>query len=540
MSLRNCSMRILRDWKISLNKENYQYLRQWLRLSVQPLPFFYPMITAAFLFHYKHALDKELIAPFVNSPFVKNVFVLTHTEVSGFENPKIIPLVADKPFSTKVLKIIISRTETPYLLLMTLRAQIIFRQFGLERMVQVMKDLDAGMVYSYYTIVFGQRRVLHAVNDYQYGSIRDDFNFGPLFLLSLEHVNKALALKDMEENLKWAGLYNLRLRLSTVAQLFAIKEYLYDVVTGDISTITKHTFYYLDPRIREMQREMEHVLTEYLKSEKVYLEPVFETFNDENSQYKVKASVIIPVFNRHKTISDSITSALGQKTDFTFNVIVVDNFSSDGTTEVIKTCCAKDSRLIHLTPSHKGLGIGGCWNEAIFHHDCGKYAVQLDSDDLYINEYTLQRIIDTFSEGHYAMVVGSYKVVDFNLSDIAPGIVDHREWSRENGHNNILRVHGLGAPRAYLTSLLRTIKIPNVSYGEDYFLGLTISRHYEIGRIYEPLYLCRRWEGNTDASLPIEKINEHNMYKDHLRTIEMFARKQLNQRSQKYDSILIS
>ena len=154
---------------------------------------------------------------------------------------------------------------------------------------------------------------------------------------------------------------------------------------------------------------------------------------------------------------------------------------------------------------------------------CGRFAIQLDSDDLYINHHVLQRIVDTFHEHQCAMVIGSYKMVNFKLEEIPPGIIDHKEWTPDNGRNNALRVNGLGAPRAFYTPLLRQIRIPNVSYGEDYATALAISREY---RIYEPLYLCRRWEGNSDADLNIQRVNANNYYKDKIRMIEILARQQ--------------
>jgi glycosyltransferase involved in cell wall biosynthesis len=274
---------------------------------------------------------------------------------------------------------------------------------------------------------------------------------------------------------------------------------------------------------------MEQAATAHLKRVDAWLSPTFEPIPNDTTAYPVTASVIIPVRNRKGTVGDAVMSALSQKTDFPFNVLVVDNLSTDGTTELLQEIAQKEPRLIHIIPDKTELlGIGGCWHRAVLCPECGKFAVQLDSDDLYMDKHTLQKIVDTFSQGPYAMVIGSYKTVDFNLNDIPPGVIDHREWTDVNGRNNALRVHGLGAPRAFRTSILRKIGIPNVSYGEDYFLGLTISRHYAIGRIYEPVYLCRRWQDNTDASLSVEKQNAFNAYKDMLRTVEMRARQQMN------------
>jgi glycosyltransferase involved in cell wall biosynthesis len=292
-------------------------------------------------------------------------------------------------------------------------------------------------------------------------------------------------------------------------------------------------FAYVDPRNRQVQLEMEKVFTNHLKEIDAYVDPRIKKSVNFEDKFNYEASVIIPVKNRVNTIGDAINSVLNQASKFSFNIIVVDNYSSDGTTEKIKNIAIGDNRVIHLIPPKTELGIGGCWNEAIFHPDCGKFAVQLDSDDLYSDKNTLQKIIDKFYQENCAMVIGSYKLTDFNLNEIPPGIIDHREWTDENGHNNALRINGLGAPRAFYTPVIREIKFPNVSYGEDYAVGLAISRQYKVGRIYEPIYLCRRWEGNTDTSLSIEKQNANNFYKDSLRTKEIQLRQEMNRNLQK-------
>lgn len=234
--------------------------------------------------------------------------------------------------------------------------------------------------------------------------------------------------------------------------------------------------------------------------------------------------MIIPVKNRVKTIDDAIRSVLGQETGFRYNIIVVDNHSDDGTTELLQQLSAQHPELIHYIPPRHDLGIGGCWNEAVMHPSCGKFAVQLDSDDLYIDSRVLETIVRNFYAQNCAMLVGSYRMVNFKLEEIPPGIIDHREWTPENGHNNALRINGLGAPRAFYTPVIRELKFPNVSYGEDYAVGLAISGEYRIGRIYEPLYLCRRWDENSDASLDIQRLNTYNSYKDKLRTLEIAKR----------------
>jgi glycosyltransferase involved in cell wall biosynthesis len=303
-----------------------------------------------------------------------------------------------------------------------------------------------------------------------------------------------------------------------------IPEPLYSASVADVRPTGQKQFDYVNPRNRDYQIEMEQIATDYLKRTGAYLEPRFERVPSTNENFPVKASVVIPVRNREKTVLDAVRSVLDQKTDFHFNVIVVDNHSTDRTTDILRDVA--DSRLVHIIPERKDLGIGGCWNEAILSAQCGRYAVQLDSDDLYINESVLQRIVDELVRGPYAMVIGSYTMVDFSLREIPPGLIDHREWTRENGRNNALRINGLGAPRAFDTSVVRRIGFPNVSYGEDYAVGLRICRDYEIGRIYDSVYLCRRWEGNSDSALPLEVANRYDAYKDWIRTVELRARLQ--------------
>jgi glycosyltransferase involved in cell wall biosynthesis len=328
-------------------------------------------------------------------------------------------------------------------------------------------------------------------------------------------------------------LYNLRLLVSHQSKITRVAKPLYSVNMVNDEKSVNNLFAYVDPRNREVQMEMEKVFTNHLKEIGAYVDPRIKKSVSFEDEFNYEASVIIPVKNRVNTIGDAIHSALNQTTKFHFNVIVVDNFSSDGTTEKIKNIAIGDDRVIHVIPGKTNLGIGGCWNEAIFHPDCGKFAVQLDSDDLYSDENTLQKIVDKFYQENCAMVIGSYKLTDFNLKEIPPGLIDHREWTDENGHNNALRINGLGAPRAFYTPVIREIKFPNVSYGEDYAVGLAISRQYKVGRIYEPIYLCRRWEGNTDASLSVEKQNANNFYKDSIRTKEIQLRQGMKKNLQK-------
>ena len=380
----------------------------------------------------------------------------------------------------------------------------------MERMIQVLRESGAGMVYS---DAAGHSRI-----DYQPGSIRDTFDFGPVVAVTLELACEAL----LDSQTKWAGLYDLRLRISEKYPIIRIPEPLYSASAADSRTTGEKQFDYVDPRNRDYQIEMEEIATAHLKRIGAYLRPEFASVPQTKDKFPVKASVVIPVRNRERTIGEAVHSALGQKANFDYNVIVVDNHSTDNTTEIIRG--VGDPRLVHIVPQRQDLGIGGCWNEAIYSPQCGRYVVQLDSDDLYLNDAVLARIVDELERGPYAMVVGSYTTVDFSLTEIPPGVIDHREWTRENGRNNALRVNGFGAPRAFDTALLRRIGFPNVSYGEDYAVALRISRRYEIGRIYESLYLCRRWEGNTDSELPVDVVNRYDAYKDWVRTMEIRAR----------------
>jgi hypothetical protein len=380
----------------------------------------------------------------------------------------------------------------------------------LERMTQVMEDTGAGLVYS--------DSVGHTRLDYQAGSIRDNFDFGPLVCISVAAAQEA----GLDGQWRWGGLYDLRLRISERRPIVRIPEPLYTASVVDSRPTGQKQFDYVDPKNRDYQIEMEAIATEHLKRIGAWLAPGFDAVDAANETFPVQASIVIPVRNRERTILDAVRSALGQKAGFDFNVLVVDNHSTDRTSELLSA--AGDTRLVHLVPERTDLGIGGCWNEAIYSPRCGRYVVQLDSDDLYLHEGVLNRIIAEIQGGPYAMVVGSYTMVDFSLKEIPPGIIDHREWTRENGRNNALRINGLGAPRAFDTAVLRRIGFPNVSYGEDYAVALRIGRDYEIGRIYESVYLCRRWEGNTDSALPPQTANRYDAFKDWLRTVEIQAR----------------
>lgn len=393
--------------------------------------------------------------------------------------------------------------------------------FALERMVQVMEMTHAGMAYAdHYQQMDGVQKPAPVI-DYQPGSLRDDFNFGSVLLFNANAFKEVI--ENTEEEYQYAGLYDLRLKISQKSKLVHINEYLYTEVESDKRKSGEKQFDYVDPKNRQVQIEMEQACTNHLKEIGGYLYPIFRPVDFSSHTFEYEASVIIPVRNRIRTVKDAVRSALDQQTTFPFNVIVIDNHSTDGTSEVLHEL-SSDKRLIHVIPERDDLGIGGCWNIGIHHEKCGKFAVQLDSDDVYKDEHSLQIIIDTFYKQKCAMVIGTYMMTNFDMQEIAPGIIDHKEWTPDNGRNNALRINGLGAPRAFYTPILREIKVPNTSYGEDYALGLKISHDYQIGRIYDVIYLCRRWDGNSDAALPVEKINQNNLYKDRLRTWELEQR----------------
>ena len=434
-------------------------------------------------------------------------------------------LEIDSMQSSETVRKIAEKADTDYSFIYTKDTTLELGQFAIERFCHIARDTQAGLVYSdYYEIKDGARSVCPVI-DYQEGSLRDDFNFGSVLFFRSESLKKAVA--ETSVTYQFAGLYNLRLKVSQQGELVHINEYLYSEVEYDTRKSGEKQFDYVDPKNRAVQLEMEAACTDHLKKIGAYLAPEFKTIAFNESDFSVEASVIIPIRNRVKTVEDAIKSVLMQKTTFDFNLIIIDNFSTDGTSELIEKYAKLDNRVIHLIPSRNDLGIGGCWNEGVHSALCGKFAVQLDSDDVYQDENTLQTIVDAFYEQNCAMVIGSYTMTNFAMETIAPGLIDHKEWTPENGRNNALRINGLGAPRAFYTPVLRDIKVPNTSYGEDYALGLRISREYQIGRIYTSLYLCRRWDENSDASLDVVKMNGHNLYKDKIRTVELKARKSL-------------
>ena len=457
---------------------------------------------------------------------VENIYLLTtNAELEALEGCQCI--LVDNPFSSKAIKAVADAANGDYTLLYTKETTLELGMFALERMIHLADDSAAGMVYAdHYQITEGKQTNAPVI-DYQFGSLRDDFNFGSVLLFNTEMLKEAAS--RMKADYTFAGLYDLRLKLSQKADLMHINEYLYSEVENDTRKSGEKIFDYVDPRNRNRQIEMEQACTEHLKEIGGYLEPKFESIEFSAGNFEFEASVIIPVRNRIRTIRDAIQSVLSQKTDFKFNLIVIDNHSTDGTTEAIDEF-KDDERLIHIIPERKDLGIGGCWNMGVHHPKCGKFAVQLDSDDVYKDENTLTTMVNAFYEQNCAMVVGTYMMTDFNMNMIAPGIIDHKEWTPDSGRNNALRINGLGAPRAFYTPVLREVKVPNTSYGEDYALGLNFSRKYQIGRVYDVVYLCRRWDDNSDASLEIVKMNGHNLYKDRIRTWELQARIALNKK----------
>ena len=455
------------------------------------------------------------------SELVKKIYLLTPENVTEtIAGCKNIPI--DSLQSTETIKKIARKSSADYTLIYQKSTVLKLGYFALERMLRIAEDASAGMVYAdYYAIANGEKNN-HPVIDYQEGSLRDDFNFGSLLVYNAKALKEA-AKRMKKESYQFAGLYDLRLKVSQRHPLVHINEYLYTEIEEDTRASGQKIFDYVDPKNRAVQIEMEQACTRHLKDVGAYLKPKFEKIEFSKGSFEYEASVIIPVRNRIKTIKDAIESVLKQKTDFKFNLIVVNNHSTDGTTEAIDEF--KDERLIHIIPERDDLGIDGCWNMGVHSQKYGKFAAQLDSDDVYSDENTLQKIVNAFYEQNCAMVVGTYQMTNFAMEEIPPGIIDHREWTPDNGRNNALRINGLGAPRAFYTPILREIKVPNTSYGEDYALGLNISRRYQIGRIYDVLYLCRRWEDNSDASLDIVKMNGHNTYKDRIRTWELQARK---------------
>ena len=471
------------------------------------------------------------------SKCINNINLLTPTKACGGGMPlgcnalRLANIVSSEAISE------IARTaEAEYVLLNLKATPVEFGDHAIERMLSIANETGAGMVYSDRISTTDGKKSRHQTIDYQEGSLRDDFDFGQIVLLRSDLV-KQYADMHRSANYSWAGFYDLRLFVSRKSSIFHINETLYTEVETDKRLSGEKQFDYVDPKNREVQIEMEKAVTDHLREIGALAEASNRSVpNFDEPKFECEASVVIPVFNRERTIADAVMSALKQKTSFRFNVIVVDNHSTDSTTEILRGLAKSHSRLVHIIPQRRDLGIGGCWNTAIDDKSCGRFAVQLDSDDLYSSDTTLATIVKAFRQQKAAMVVGSYRMCDFELNTLPPGIISHSEWTDQNGANNALRINGLGAPRAFFTPLAREIRFPNTSYGEDYAVGLAFSRRFKIGRIYDELYLCRRWTGNSDAALSNEKVNENNLYKDKLRTIEIEARKRLNSKGGRDDS----
>lgn len=468
-------------------------------------------------------------------PTVDRIFLLPTSPVPNLSLPdKCYILPSSAPESVERYKQVALYANTPFTLICTQVQDLEFGYMALERMCDYLSAPQCSMVYAdHYKTIKGERTP-HPVIDYQLGSVRDDFDFGSLLMFRTDYLKRAINEIEAEKEYQHSALYALRLALSRYGELTHIREFLYTETEIDLRKSGEKQFDYVDPRNRQVQIEREEVFTRHLKKIGAYLKPSMMTVDLKEGEFSHEASIIIPVRNRARTINDAIRSVLEQETSFPFNLIIIDNHSTDGTSEIIEQY-KNDNRVIHLIPERTDLGIGGCWNLGINHPQCGRFAIQLDSDDLYSSPHTLQTIVDKFYKEQCAMVIGSYRMTDFTLQTLPPGVINHKEWTDENGHNNALRINGLGAPRAFFTPLLRKIRVPNTSYGEDYALGLAFSRQYRIGRIYDVLYLCRRWEGNSDAALSIEKINQNNNYKDSLRTLEIKLRQAMNKKRQAGD-----
>lgn len=427
---------------------------------------------------------------------------------------------------TSLMRELAEKACAEYTLLCTKETDLRLVAFALERMLQIADAAGAVMVYSdHFNILPGGEVVEAPVIDCQEGALRDDFDFGSLMLFRTSALKDAVS--GMAEGYHYAGLYDLRLRVSRLGRFEHINEYLYYDIESDLRKSGEKLFDYVDPRNRAVQIEMEAAVTAHLKAVGGYLPPVFKDVDLSVGAFECEASVVIPCRNRVKTIGDAIASALSQKTSFPYNVIVVDDNSTDGSVDVIKSFCS-DPRLIYIAQDDSYHAIGGNWNAAVHHPACGRFAIQLDSDDTYYDETTVQKFVDAFHEQNCAMIIGTYRMTDFEMNTLPPGIIDHREWTPENGRNNALRINGLGAPRAFWTPLLRSINFPVTKYGEDYAVALRISREYQIGRIYDVVYNCRRWDGNSDSALNIKQVNANNLYKDRIRSWELEARKRLS------------
>jgi hypothetical protein len=486
------------------------------------------MITAI-LARSHHPRFEWFLEELLRNPLIRKAVLLHSGDLEPCP-PRCEAIAVDGPLSGGTWNTLLADAATRYLLFFPDTAGVRLDPRAPDRLIEAAEAAGAGMAYADYAEISGEIILEHPLNDYQIGSLRDGFDFGPLILLSRAAARRAIRKYGKMPPYRWAGWYDLRLKISADHDLFHLPERLSMVEASPVEAGKggRAHFAYVDPRNRPLQEEMEAAATEHLKRIGAWLAPEFHDVPSSADTFPVEASVVIPVRNRVRTVADAVNSALAQRTDFPFNVIVVDNHSTDGTTAVLAGLAGRNPALKHCVPKRRDLSIGGCWNEAIFSDACGRYAVQLDSDDLYRGEDVLQRLIDLLRRENCAMAVGAYTLVDEYLREIPPGLIDHREWTDANGRNNALRINGLGAPRAFATEALRRGGFPNVGYGEDYAVALRLSREYRIGRIYESLYLCRRWEGNTDAARSIEQTNRHDHYKDRLRTLEIRARRKMN------------
>lgn len=458
-----------------------------------------------------------------DDPILRRIFIISAHPRTDIVHPKMEVVESEDITSARFLARIAEKATAPYLLLHLSGQQLGLRYRCLERMVQVAEQNKALLLYADRY----DNGKPHPVIDYQAGSLRNDFDFGNLWLVRTDALHNFIGQGGCQSHIVAGGLYALRLFISRHGNICHLREFLYDSAETDLRRSGEKQFDYVDPRNEAVQQEYEIICTDHLKKTGAYLNPeLYDTLpSEEGETYPVEASVVIPVYNRARTIGDAIESVLSQQTTFPFNILVVDNHSTDGTSEAVERF-KDDSRVVHLQPERTDLGIGGCWDFAVRDHRCGRYAVQLDSDDLYSSPKTLQTIVEKFREAPYAMVIGSYRMVNFQLDTLPPGLISHAEWTDNNGRNNALRINGLGAPRAFRTSVIRQQGFPNTSYGEDYAVGLALSRRFRIGRIFDELYLCRRWDGNSDSDLSIDQQNKHNTYKDSLRTQELNARRQ--------------
>ena len=426
---------------------------------------------------------------------------------------------------TSTLRMVAAAASAEFTLLFTKHTALSFVRFALERLLQVADDTGAALLYADHFASKNGEITQAPVIDYQMGSLRDDFDFGGLLLYRTSALKEAV--ERMTADYEAAGLYDLRLKVSQKGRIEHVGEYLYYEIETDLRKSGEKQFDYVDPKNRSVQIEMEAAVTDHLKAIGGYLAPSFKAVDLTEGEFAYEVSVVIPCKNRVKTIGDALASALSQKTDFPYNVIVVDDNSTDGTVDVIKSFLG-DPKLVYIAQDPTWHAIGGNWNAAIHHPSCGRFALQLDSDDLYFDENTVRKFVEAFREQRCAMVVGCYRMTDFDLNPLPPYVIEHREWTPENGRNNALRINGLGAPRGFWTPLLRKLNFPTTKYGEDYAVGLRVSREYQIGRVYDVLYTCRRWGGNSDGDLSVEKVNANNFYKDRIRTWELAARIALN------------